>query len=185
MMMSRRERTIALFAGVIIGALALDQIIIAPLWTRTVDADNGAAVAQLELDSARQTIAKRAVAERRWKQISGDSITYDAQTAEGQLLNLVPEWASEAGLSLRSTKPEQTQDQLGFGTISVQATFEGDLEAIARFLHAVQTAQVPVRVADARVNAQREGTDELLLQVTLSTIYRLPESPAVSLAEAR
>ena len=184
-MMSKRERTIALFAGAVAGVLALDQIVISPLWNRAVEADERATLALGELNQAQQTITRAEVSERRWRKISGDTIKPDAQTAEGQLVNLIPEWATEAGLALRSTKPERTEDQQGFGTISVAATFEGNLAAVAKFLHAVQTADVPVRVADARVVVQQEGTDELLLQVTLATIYGRSEAPADTLAEMR
>lgn len=172
--MNQRERAIAITAGVAIGALALNQIFIDPLLARADEANARAQIAQDELDAADSIAQNRLRAKRNWKEMSGGTVPSDYQSAEGQLVNLIPAWASRAGMNLTSITPERSENEEGFGKITLRAAGTGDLESVGRFLYEVQIADVPVRVSDVSITARSEGEDDLAIQLGISTIYSLP-----------
>lgn len=178
--MNQRERTIAIATGVTVGLYALYSVVYAPLESSLKTANSRITAAEADLQEA-DNLNRRQIKERRdWKNIAGDSITTNRSIAEGQLINAVPGWARTADLSLTSIKPERSENEDGFGKITVRATASGDLEAVSRFLYAVQTADIPVRVADLTLASRREGEGDLTVQIGLSTIYRLSEEEARS-----
>ena len=181
--MTKRERTIAIVAVGAVGLLALNHVVLEPLWQRMQVADARVATAQQGLEEARNLFDTDLRARRKWKEIAGESLRTDAPSAEGQVLNHVRDWAQSAGLSLTSLKPERSEPEEGFQKITIRATGTGGMEQVARFLHSVQTAKIPVRVADVQIASRREGSNDLQLQVGLSTIY-LPPEPANASAGA-
>lgn len=183
--MNRRERTIAIAAGAAIGALALNQVLIDPLLARAGEANERVRIAQEELDAADVVAQNRLRARRNWKEMSAGTVPDDYQSAEGQLVNLIPTWASRAGLNLTSITPERSENEAGFGKITLRAAGTGDLESVGRFLYAIQVADVPVRVSDVSIAARREGQDDLAIQLGISTIYALPADDSASAGRTR
>jgi len=52
------------------------------------------------------------------------------------------------------------------------------MNAIARFLWRVETAGIPIRLKELQLGSRKEGTDDLTLQLRLSTLYQATPSPA-------
>jgi hypothetical protein len=177
MAMGKRERIIAVVAGLVVGALVLDRLFITPWLERWDIARTRAAAAERELEDARQTIDNDLRAQRNWRDMSGGTVQSDAAAAESQVLNRVRNWAQDAGLSLTSIKPEAAVPQKGYQRVTIRATATGSMRNVARFLFAVENADVPLRVSDMQIVTRREGTDDLTLQVGLATIY-LPSGTA-------
>jgi Tfp pilus assembly protein PilO len=176
-MMSKREKTIAWVAGLAIGAFALDSIVVSPLLARQESAQLRVADATAQLTKADQLDLNRRRAERVWGEMGGNTLKLDQPQAETQLLNHARDWAQRSGLELTSLKPERTELEQGFGKITVRASATGGMQSLARFMYEVQNAQIPVRIVDVTVNSRQEGTDELVMQVGLATIYQPPEDP--------
>ena len=59
--------------------------------------------------------------------------------------------------------------------ITFQAAGTGPMSAVARFLWRMETAPFPLRVEELQVGARREGTDDLSLQLRVSTLYLAAE----------
>ena len=51
----------------------------------------------------------------------------------------------------------------------------GTVKQIGNFLYKIQTASIPVRVTDVQVNSKKEGTDDLIIQIGISTVYLAPD----------
>jgi len=177
MALSKRERLVGLMTAAVLVLLALDQIIATPLIERGREASSRVALASAELLRMDQIFQGDLEARRKWRDMAGESLAADAPTAESQVLNAVRTWAQDAGLTLTSLKPERNEQEKGFHKITIRATAHGGMQQVSRFLYAVEVATMPVRVSDLTLSARREGTDELALQVGLSTIYLPPEPP--------
>jgi hypothetical protein len=176
-MISTRERRIAWVAGIVIGAFALDSLIVSPLLDRQTSAQARVVNATQQLDRADGLFKNKLKAQEVWNEMAGDTLKVDPPQAESQLLNSARDWAQTAGLSLTSLKQERMELEQGFGKITVRASATGDMQALGRFLYEIQSAAIPVRVVDITVNSRREGTDDLTVQVGLATIYRPPAAP--------
>ncbi len=172
--MSPRERTMAIAAVGLIGVLAVYQLALSPLLTRA-DAASERLDAARAIEEERQLEIQNQLAERRrWKRIGGETLRDEPATAEGQLVNRVPAWASESGVSLSSIRPDRADASEGFGRVALRVTAAGELAEIGRFLYAIESADVPVRISDLTLVTREEGEDNLSLQLTLATIHNLP-----------
>jgi len=108
----------------------------------------------------------------------------DPAEAESQILQAVGDWARDAGLKMSSVKPERMPDKRSLQEISFQAAGTGPMNAVARFLWRLETSKVPIRIKELQLGSRKEGTDDLTLQLRLSTLYQAPEPPAPSPADA-
>lgn len=176
-MMSKREKRIGIVAGIVIGALALDSVLISPLIARRSDANTRIANATLDLARADQVFQNDLRARRVWKELSGDTLRPDASTAESQVLNAARRWAQDAGLTLTSLKPERSEREQGFVKITVRATGTGSMRRVAQFLYSVKNTDIPIRISDIQIDSRSATNDDLSFQLGLATIYLPPQDP--------
>lgn len=173
-MMSKREKTIVIVAGSVIGALLLDRVLVTPLWGSYVDAEKRIKDAREDLDRADSLERNALRARDTWGDIAGDTLPADASQAESQLLNGVRVWAQQAGVNLTSLKPERTESEESFDRLIVRADATGDMASLSRFLYAAETSRIPVRVAEVTLASRRDGENDLSLQVGFATIFEPP-----------
>jgi len=177
--LSKRERNIAVATAVVIGLIGLYQIILSPLLTSRADAIDRLVKSERDLGMANLTInASRRLATD-FAKISGPAIKREAPEAEGQVLNSITQWARESGLTLSSVKAEPGEKEKGYQKITFRAAGTGGMLAISQFLFRIETASIPVRVADIVINTHgKEGVDELEVRMSITTIYAVTDEKA-------
>ena len=179
MVLSKRERLIAIAVVAVLGVLALDQIVVSPLLARSDDLDAQIMAAQEDMLEAQDLFRDSRRRGREWALVSRDALKRNASEAEGQLLTRVREWAQDAGVGLTSLKPERDEKLKDFRQITLRATATGSVSTLGQFLHRIETATVPVRITDMTIATRKEGTDELTLNLGVATIYLPPETAEV------
>lgn len=177
MVVSKRERYIAIAAGIVIGVLALDALVYTPLSERTQALDEQLDEKNAALGEAALLFDRSKKMNREWSTLAGRAVTHTASDAESQVLNRVRQWAQEAGLTLAQLKPDRTEQLKDFHVTSFRASATGGMSQIGRFLYSIETATIPIRVTDVTVSTRKEGTDELSVTLTVTTIF-LPSSTA-------
>lgn len=177
MNLSKREKVIGIVAGVVVGALALDQLLITPMFTRLDDANAMIKRHEEDLLKANSTFTSDLQARRRWKEMAGNGFKADASAAEGQLLDRVRDAAQNAGLSVQSFKPERSERVGGFYRITLRITATGSTSRVARFMHALETSKIPLKVMDLGISSRKDGTDDLAIQLGIATIFEAPPVP--------
>ncbi len=170
MVISKRERYIGIITGAVIGLFLFNWIIFGPLMDRMDDLDTQIKAKQADVQDADRNLALKGSAEQHWALLSHSMLTRD--NYESKILNDVRDWAQEAGMTLSSLKPERVPEKEGeFYKVSFRATGSGQMMQIARFLHRIQTATIPVRITDLSLTSRKEGNDDLSVSVGLATIY--------------
>ena len=172
MVMSKRERYIGLVTLAVLAILVLDRFILTPASDRMTRLDADIADAQQKMLGAQQLFTASNKANRNWARMSGDTMRAGVDM-ESRVLNSVREWAQDEGMRLPSVIPQPAQQEKGFNKSILRATGSGSLNQIGRFLYRIQTASAPIRITDMQINATREGTDELSLNVGIATISPL------------
>lgn len=177
MNLSKRERYIAIAAGAVLGLFLLDWAVLSP-WMEA----RGALTARLqasrdELEAAKQTLDNERRARRRLHEVAGQTLLDDASAAESQLLNAMRSWSDDAGLAVSAVRPDRMEGDNGFGRVTLRASGTGRMRHVTQFLWNVETAAIPVRIEDLQIGARTPGEDDLQLQFTLATLYRMPEKP--------
>lgn len=185
MKLSKREKWIGLAAAAVLALLLLDQVLLSPLLARLADAEARVSQHSDELSAAQQLFDNRLRAQRKWSDMAGQTLHRDAGSTESQVLNHVRRWASDSGLTVSQLRPVPGPRDGEFQQVNVHVTGAGGIAQAAAFLYAIQTSDIPVRVADIEMTAPRSGTeDRLAVQVRLATVY-LPEASTAAAGGAR
>jgi Type II secretion system (T2SS), protein M subtype b len=170
MTLSKREKNIALGLGATLGLLVLYEVVIQPYRDSLaqINTDYKAAVSEYSDDTS--------LADRRvrftpiWKEITDGGLSADQSVADNSAWNSASDWASSAGVTITSLKSGRTTDANPFVIIGYHLTGNGSTPAIARLLKSFETATIPVRVDNIQVTPLKEGTDNLQLQMSFSTL---------------
>lgn len=174
MLASKRERMIGLVTGVVLAALALDRVVVSPLMARRTRAGEDVAAAKLERQEAEMLFDRGARLEKEWDVMLAGGLKSDVPAAEGQALEAMGDWARDTGVTVRSMAPARVETQRHFQVSLIRASITGSMRTLSEFMWRVQTAQIPIRVVDMQIIANKEGTDDLMLQLTVSTLSLLP-----------
>lgn len=190
MVLSKREKYIAIGAVSAIAVLVLDQVVLSPYFAkRTAIADQRSQILE-EMDKANDLFARQRQLRKIWAEMQKGGLKADASEAESQALRAVLDWAQGAGVNLAALKPERSTQEGKFQIISFHVTLTGTVASMSRLLWSMETATLPVRVNDMQVTPRREGTDDLSVQLSVSTLCLLPDADkpaktAVTLAGGR
>ena len=178
MILNKREKIIAYATGAAIGLFLLDYVAISPLMAHRDDVVTRLTQARAEANTTEQVIDRGKVMTKRWKEMTQAGLGTDTSTAEAQALHALNNWADDAGLAITSMKPERTERVKQLNQITIRATAQGNQRSVGRFLYAIQTAGIPMRVTDLQMAARKEGLDEMTLTLGVSTIaVAPPEKP--------
>lgn len=178
MVLSKRERILAIATIAVLGALAIyaiaDKMLLKPREKTT----NEKLELEARLADAQNVFAKRKNLERRWKGLLSAEAQGDAG-AESRVARALNEWSRQTRLTLSSVKPERSSTDKGLNEITFVVAGRGSLEAVTSFLYRVETAELPVKVTDIQLGSSSESGDSMSLQLRLSAIY-VGEPPKAS-----
>jgi hypothetical protein len=174
MVLSRREKTIAIAAGAALLLLALDQLVFARLISAREQSANSVLSLQRQVKKEQTLVDNRRQTAPRWQEMLKAGLKSDPAEAESLALHALRDRAEECGVALTLLKPERltpSDKKARMAEIVVQAAGTGKLEGIARLLYRLQTAGIPVKVTELQINSRKEGVDDLTFQLRLSTVY--------------
>jgi hypothetical protein len=178
MKLSKRERYIAIGVGVVVGLVVLDQVVLSPYFDAISDLKNQTEAAITKQNENSALFDKQAKLKKVWDDILAGGLKADDSAAESQALNAALDWAQSAGVNITAVKPERTTTANEFEVIGFHLTGNGSTPAIARLLLSFETAAIPVRVDDMTLTPRKEGTDDLTIQLSLSTLCLKPADDA-------
>ena len=170
MVLSKRERTIALATLIAVAVLVLDHFALSPILVKLDKLRADERDYTDKLTNANSLFLHRKATEARWNQRIADGLKPDAADTEDALDHAVYEWAQASGLTLKSCTPERTvqKDRL---EVVLYVVGTGRMSAVAQFLYRAQTSKLPVKPEDVEIASRREATDDLTLSMHLSGLY--------------
>jgi hypothetical protein len=166
MVARQRERILLIAAALCIVAVAGDRFVVSPL----VDAWSARAeritTLQQSLTNGEQLLKRESIFETQWREMLGRSLPSDTAMAEAKVQRAVQEWALTSRLRLTTQKLRWVEETGEYKLLELQATSEGDLAAITRFLYEMETdANVAVRFEDVALVARDQGGRQLSMSV--------------------
>ena len=172
MVLSKRERYIAIGTVSAVALLGIYYILINPLLERKADLDAKVTDAKLQLERADNLIAtSKRMGPVLAQRIAGP-LKKSASEAESQMLKNIGEWARDARITAPSIdKPDRGEKEKDFTRMTFRASGAGTMKQIGNFLWQLSTSPIPVRVSEFTLATHKEGTDDLTIQLSISTIY--------------
>ena len=172
MNLSKREKTILIATLSVVGLLLADRVVISPaLAYRDALATQ---VDTLNNDLARdmRLLRQGKQQQKRWKQMMAIGMPNSASEAESQTLEAINKWAGNAKLGLVSVKPEYRRSDETLVPVVFRVSANGSMNAIAKFIYEVETADIPVCVDGLQINTRDKNKDDLSLQMGISALCR-------------
>lgn len=174
MVLSKREKFVAIALGGALAVLVLDRLVYTPLndWGDQLATDQ----AELQQnEDQQQTLFQRQHNLRKvWAELNSGGLKSDASEAEAQVEHELSQWAQESGVALTSLHPEPRSPKNGFLQINFLATGTGTLAGASKLMYRIETAKIPLRLEDVQLASRKEGNDDLTITLKLSTLSTAP-----------
>ncbi len=176
--LSKRERYIAI-AVVALGVFFLVyEFVLQPYFDRRDSIAADQKLVSGKLADADQLFAREHKLQPVWNEIKSGGLKTNRSLAESQAQQAVLDWARSAGVNVVSLKPERDQQVNQFQIINFHVQGTGSMLSISNMLWSLETAKIPVRLNDLQITPRKEGTDDLTVQLTISTLCLPPETKA-------
>ncbi len=177
MVLSQRERYIAIALGAVLLLVVLWTVVFSPLeaWSAQIDTDKQAALDQQQKDERLFADQKRL--EKVWEDMKKGGLMDNPSDAQTQLHQAVTDWAVQSGVfvSNQTNETPQVVDQKsGFVQAGIKVTCAGTTSGIAKLLYQIEVAKIPARVHQVTISSRKEGVDELQLDMNLTTLCVVP-----------
>jgi hypothetical protein len=176
MVLTQREQKIAIGVGVVVTLLLMQTYMVGPYFATQAKISADTDTVNQQLDDAKRILKKERDLKRVWAEMIAGGLKAEWSEAESQALNAAREWAQDAGVTLTNLKPLVKTQEGKFEVINFNLTCTGSMRQISKLTWALETAPIPVRVNTLLFTPHREGTDDLGLQMNISTLSLLPES---------
>jgi hypothetical protein len=177
-MATKRERIIMIAAGAALGLLVVDQYVLGPVLESREQLSIARQSLTRELAEANRLRQASVRANQRWKAFRAAGLRQDVAGGESGFLNALRGWSAQKQLPLTSIRPDRSNTPPGLHDLTFQVSADGSMRAIAGFLYSAQTASMPVRIHELQLATRSAGTEELSMQIRISTLWE--DRPAAS-----
>ena len=179
MVISKRERYIAIGAVAAIALLALNSFALSPYLDKRNEIAVDLAKPNKELDRSDELFRHQRLLRPVWAKIKNAGLMTDSSDATIQARVSILDSAESAGLFVAGIRTEPRSSQEGQFQVTIfHLTVNGPLYAVSRLLWSTETAGIPLRVNEMQITPRKEGTDDLSVQLTISTISQVPQAAA-------
>ena len=170
-----RKHWLLIAAGACVALLAADRVVIGPL-SSTWKA-RSARIKDLaqSIENGRVLLDRRDALQTQWKEIEQQALSNDAPKAESKVLNAVNSWAAESRFTVTAVIPRWVEDETLGPRVEVRVSGTGDLEAVSRFLYALETSSLPLRLEDVEMRARNDTGREIGLDARFSGLTFSPK----------
>lgn len=179
MVLSKREKLIAVVTLVVVGILVADRFVVGPLLARYDAIEAARLQAEADLREAEQLRLREDRLAEHWAGLVERGLRRDPAATESLVMHALREWSSGAGLSLSSLRPERVLETPPLREVTFRVSGTGSMKQVAGFLYRLETSRLPVRVTELQLGSRKEGTDDLGLQLKVSALC-LPEKDPVT-----
>jgi len=189
--LSKRERQYAIGAGALLGGLLIYSVVVSPYFERLTAIETQVSNANKKVKSNRDTLRYQRELKPTWDSMSANLSPTEAE-AMSQASSDILRWGRDVRVNVTAIKPDRTTTENKFTVSAFHVTASGQMASISRFIWAIESSPVPLRVHEVQLKPRKEGTDELEVQLSVSTLSQpadvadaADKSKTVSRADSR
>lgn len=176
---------IAIGVGAAVAIYVADNYGIEPYVKAREDSRKTIATLTAKFDNNDKLLRKQRRMEKEWNDMLQRGLKSDPAEAEQQILQSVRQWAIDAGLAITSLKPDRVVRTDKTQLVKLNATGTGSMASAAKLLWSIETAQIPLKVDELQLNSRKEGTDDLAMTLSVSTLWVAPGEEKTPAGRAR
>ena len=179
MVLSKREKYIGIGAMAAVALLGINSLIVGPYFDRAAALQDDERAATKTLGDNQNLIRLQKSKQAEWNQMLTNGLQADDSTAQSRTQQMIQTWARAANINLEAINSEHVIAQKGpFQVINFSLDFNTagpeSMRQIARFLWSIESARIPIRLNDVKLQSTREGTDQLNVKLVVSALYMPP-----------
>jgi hypothetical protein len=167
---------IAICTAATLGLLVLDQFVLTPYLQLRESVETQRDKVMQAVSDANSVFDRQRRLRKVWTEMQQGGLKTDASQAESQALHAILDWAQSAGVTIASFKSERPVKNHDFQIIGFHVTGTGSMSAISRMLWGMESAKIPVRLNDMQITPRKEATDDLTIQLSVSTLCTLADA---------
>jgi hypothetical protein len=170
-----RQQLLTLVAVGIVAVLAADRLVLSPLARGWKARSERIATLKESVSRGQALLDRAATMERRWEGMQEHDLSAEISAAENEVLKSVASWARDSRITFTSMIPQWKNNEEGYWTMECRASAIGDLRAVTRFLFALETDPLAVRLEECEVGSRDEKGQQMTLTVRFSALRLPPE----------
>lgn len=182
----RRKRWLVIGAIVCVGLWLADTFVLTPLtelWK-----ERSARIVELEGEIGKSggLLDREAFLKSRWKDMKDQALPSRGSDAEQAVFQEVSQWTSDINLSVTSLKPRwtampgtlvKTRSDQEKQMLDIQLEAIGNMEGIVKFVFALESSRLPLRVEDIEVSLPNNNAGRLNLSLRFTGLVLTEETP--------
>ncbi len=182
MVFTKREKIIIAATIAAVSLLVVDFYVLTPVLGRCAAVRTDRERLLAEMARARSLLERRQLLTPKWRKMLDDGMKDDPAKAESQILRALRNWSHDVGVKLLSLRPERSTEKTELREITIHVAGTGSMEGVSRLLWGIETTRAPVKIKMLQLGARKDGTDDLSLQLKISTLYVPPACPVTEQA---
>ncbi|HEX4053966.1 MAG TPA: hypothetical protein VHX86_06850 [Tepidisphaeraceae bacterium] len=188
MVLSKREKYIGIGTISAVALLAINSLVINPYVDTLSQIEDQQKSDKQTLSDNQLLLYKQKSLQKEWQAMLASGLEADQSVAQSQTQNDLQVWARSANINLDAVSSEPVPTQHGpFQILNFNLDFNStggqSMRQIAKLLWSIESANIPIRLNDMRIQSIREGTDDLDVKLIVSALYMPPTGQAVSPGE--
>ena len=183
MVLSQRERYMAVGMGSVVGLAIIYFVILSPMADWSAGIDTRAEQVQKTQDADKALIEKQNRLAKIYDIMQKGGLKTEVSEAQSQMDRAVYDWAAQSGVSIATASNQGNNSydsKTGFTQVGYQVTCTGSTVAVAKLLYQIETATIPIRINMVQLRSRKDGVDDLMVELNLSTLCVAPKPPTGS-----
>lgn len=175
MSMPKRQRLFLIVAGVAVGLLVLDRLVIGPLADHWKLRAAEVATLQRSIAAGRGVLERKDRTESLWKTIQSGSLPADAATAEQTVLTAFDQWGRSSRIEVASIKPQWKRGaNTKYSLLECRVDASGPLANLTRLIHEVERSPLALRIDSIELSSRDEQGQTLSLGLVVTGLRLVP-----------
>jgi hypothetical protein len=161
-----RQQVLAVAAIALISLFVLDRIVLRPLTAGWKARSERIAKLQKQILDGQATLKRANLIRARWSQMQTNTLAAD--NAERRLLEAFQRWSRDSNISISSIQPQWRPGDDEYMTLECHANAAGPITAMAKFLYAIETDPMALRLDEVDVQSRDENGQTLAVNLQVS-----------------
>lgn len=170
-----RETLLLLVAGLTLGGLVFDRMILTPAIAYYQETAEEIKLLEENMMKGKILIDRERILRRTWAEMQRDDLPKNVSEAENMVLKPFDSWITDSRLELLSFKLQWNEVDEEYNTLECFAVAQGSLEQITRFLYLLETDPLPLNIENLELSDLTGNGDQLRLNLRFSGIRLLEE----------
>jgi len=168
-----------LIAGVGLLLFVADSVLFEPLISSWKERQTHIKELRTQLENGKRMLQRETVLRVRWESWSTNALSSNQSLGEAQLFKAFDKWERDSGITRVGMKPQWKQgDDDTYSTLECRADYNGDIDRVKRFLYAVETDPMGIKVDSVEISSRDDNGQQLTLALQVSGLQLNPSTPA-------